>query len=119
MRFQSSYVSVLRGSDKCLQKAALLARTDGCAPPIGDMLTGTGDKLASVCLLQLQDVRDLAMGVIERFTQNICGALSGREFFKEHKHREPQRFTALRSYAGIRADVRWFGKPSPDVGFAA
>ena len=38
---------------------------------IRDMFTGTGDKLADVCLLHLQDVGDLAVGVIERFTQNM------------------------------------------------
>src|SRR5437773_1315438 len=57
--FQSSHVPLLGGIDKGLEKAPLLVRTDGCAPAIGDMLTGAGDELAGVCLLHLQNVRDL------------------------------------------------------------
>ena len=66
----------MRGSDKDLQKPPLLGKTGGYAPAIGDVLTGTGDELARVCLLHLQDVRDLGIRVIERFVQNVCGAFS-------------------------------------------
>src|SRR5438128_1493701 len=68
---QSGHVCLLRGSDKGVKKAPLLARTDGCASAIGDVFTRTGDELADVCFLHLQDVRDLTVGVIECFAQNI------------------------------------------------
>ena len=79
----------MRGSDKGLQEAPLLARTDGCVPAIRDMFTGTGDKLADVCLLHLQDVGDLAVGVIERFTQNIRGTIVGQARVPGGKSTEP------------------------------
>jgi hypothetical protein len=53
--FQSGQISLLGNTDKGLQKSPLLARNDGCAPTIGDMLTGTGDELAGVCFLQQRD----------------------------------------------------------------
>jgi len=93
--FQSGHISIPRGSDKRFQKTPLLSRTDRIAPAIGDMLTGTGDELAGACFLYLQDACDLAVGVIERFAQNICGALCGREFFKQHEYSELQSFTVL------------------------
>ena len=117
--FQPSHVSLLGGTDKGIQKAPLLARTDGCTSAICDMFAGTGDELADVCFLHLQDVRDLVVGVIECFAQNICGAFCRREFLKEQKDRKLQCFTALRTYSGIDAGVHRFGKPRPDVGFAA
>jgi hypothetical protein len=49
------------------------------------MFTGTGDELADVCFLHLQDVRDLAVGVVECFTQNIRGAFPGRKFLKKQQ----------------------------------
>src|SRR5882762_797413 len=115
--FQSSHVSLLSGSDKSLQKAALLAWVDGCAPAICDVFTGTADELPDVCFLHLQDGRDLVVGVIERLVQNICGAFCGREFLKEQQDRKLECFAALRTYSGIGAGVHRFGKPSPDVGF--
>ena len=39
--FQSSHVSLFGSPDKCLQKTPLLLRTDGRAPAIGDVFTGT------------------------------------------------------------------------------
>jgi hypothetical protein len=52
---------------------------------IPDMFTGTGDELADVCFLHFQDVRDLAVGVVECFTQNIRGAFAGRKFLKKQQ----------------------------------
>ena len=117
--FQSGHVSLLRGGDKGLQKAPLLARTDGVHAAICDVFTGAGDELADVCFLHLQYVRDLVVGIIECFAQNICGTFCGREFLEEQQDRKLQCFTALRTYSGIAAGVHWFGKPGPDVGFAA
>ena len=51
--FQTGQVSIPRGSDKGFQKMPLLSRTDGIVPAIGDVLTGTGDELASVCFLKM------------------------------------------------------------------
>jgi hypothetical protein len=48
-------------------------------------------------LLPFQDVGDLAVGIIERFAQNICGTFCGREFLKQHQNRKLQRFAALRT----------------------
>jgi hypothetical protein len=86
--FQSAHVTLLGGIDKGFQKAQLLARTNGRAPAIRDMFTGTGDELAAVCLLHLQDVGDLVVRVIECLSQNICGAFRGREFLKEQQDRK-------------------------------
>src|SRR5689334_12970630 len=83
------------------------------------MFTCTEDKLADVCLLHLQNVCDLAVGVIERFTQNIRSTFCGREFLKEHLDRELQCFSALGTESGIAAGVHRFGKPRADVSFVA
>src|SRR6185312_7653904 len=64
---QSCHVRVLRGSDKGFQKAPLLVRTDGRAPAIRNVFTSTGNQLPGVGFLYLQDVGNLAIGVIESF----------------------------------------------------
>src|SRR5262249_49537107 len=74
---QSSHGSLLRGSDKGLQKAPLLVRTDGRAAAFCDMFASTGDELPDVCFLHLQDGRDLLVRVVERLAQNVCGAFCG------------------------------------------
>src|SRR5215470_10185790 len=117
--FQSGHVSLLRGSNKCLQKAPLLGQADRCALAIGDVFTSAANELADVCFLRLQDGRDLVVGVIERLAQNICGAFCGREFLKKQQNRKFKCFAALRTYSGIAACVHRFGKPNPDVSFAA
>jgi hypothetical protein len=75
---------------KSLQKAPLLVRTDGCAPTICDVFTATGDELANVCFLHMQDICDLAVAVIKCFAQNICCTFTGREFLKEQQDRKLQ-----------------------------
>ena len=50
---QSDEISLLCGTDECLQEAPLFTRTGRCAPPICDMFTGAGDELAGICLLHL------------------------------------------------------------------
>jgi hypothetical protein len=52
---------------KNFQKTALLTRTDGRTPAICDMFTGPGDQLATIFLLNLEDVRDLAVGIVKCF----------------------------------------------------
>jgi hypothetical protein len=61
------------------------------------MFPGAGDELTDVCFLHLQDLRDLAVGVIECFAQNICGTFCGRESLKEQHDRKLQCFTAFRN----------------------
>ena len=116
--FQCSDVSCLGGVNKRSQKAPLLVGTDGSLPPIGDMFAGTGNYLAGVCFLYLQDVCDLAVRVVERFTQNICGPLCRRELLKEHQDGEFQRFGALRTQGGVGGCVHGFWQPFSDVSFA-
>src|SRR5262249_29764005 len=72
-----------------------------------------------VCFLHLQDGGDLVIGVIERLAENICGAFSGREFLEEQQDCKLECLAALCTYFGIGAGVHRFGKPSPDVAFAA
>jgi len=61
------------------------------------MLAGTGDQLADVVFFHLDDFSDLGIFVIESLAKNICGALCGREFLKQYKHRKLQCFAALRT----------------------
>ena len=59
------------------------------------------------------------VGVIECFAQNICGTFCGREFLKQYKDRKFECFTPLRTDSRIATGVHRFGKPGPDVSFAA
>ena len=85
--FQSGHVSLLGGTDEGLQKAPLLAHTDGRATAICDVFASAGDELPDVCFPHLQDGRNLVVGVIERLAQNICCTFSGREFLKQQQDR--------------------------------
>ena len=64
---------------------------------MGDMRSRAGDELPGVCLLDLQNVCDLTVGIVERFAQNVCGPLCRRQLLKQQEDCKPQCFAALRT----------------------
>src|ERR1700722_7433411 len=83
---QRSQVSLLRGSDKGLEKPSLLLRTDRRATPLRNVFASTRDQLACIRFFHLYDVRNLSVGVIERFAQNIGRTLCRRKLLKEQQN---------------------------------
>src|SRR4030095_11301580 len=95
-----------------IEKAPSNARTDGRAPAVGDTLASARCKLPSVCFFQSEDVRDLAICVVERLAKNVHGSFRGREALLQHLKRGPQRFAPFRSRSGVGAGVHWFPNPA-------
>ena len=90
--FQCGEVTSLGCGHEGIEKAPLIARTHESAPAIGDTLASTRRKLTSVCFFESKDVRDLAIGVVERLPKNVHGSFRGREALLQHQERGPQRF---------------------------
>src|SRR5215469_8688447 len=115
---QIDQVTLSRRANKSFKKAPVLVRTDGRASTICDMFAGTRDDLAGVSFLHVQDLRDLAVRVIESFTQDVSRTFCGRESLEQEQDRKLQCLSAFRTYYRIAAHVDRFGKPSVDIGFA-
>jgi hypothetical protein len=65
--------------NKRFEKASLFVGTYSGAPFIRNMFTRPSGELSGICFLNLQNLGDLTVGVVECFTQNVRGALSGEE----------------------------------------
>ena len=58
------------------KEALLLRRTRGDARMARHLITRSGDKLPHVCFFHAKDVGNLAVGIVERLSKHVRGALT-------------------------------------------
>src|SRR4029077_10526498 len=80
--FQSWKIASLRGHHKGVEKASLFARANRLATSISNVFARAGNKLSSVRVGGSNGVGNLIVGIVKRFSQNICGAFCRREFLE-------------------------------------
>lgn len=67
-------IAGLRRGNERMEEAALLGAADACSPSIRDVLSCAGDELARVGLFDVENLRNLAIWVVEGFAQHVRGA---------------------------------------------
>src|SRR5262245_749415 len=76
---ESGEVAASGGRDERIEKADGLGRRRLRRSVTGDMLPGAGHHLASVGLLEAQDPRDVAVGIVEGLAQDVRRLLDRRQ----------------------------------------
>jgi hypothetical protein len=104
----------LRSGEEGVEKGLFVGRGDRPAKFTGETTTRPGGELPGVCLAEGEDLRDLPVRVVERFSQQVGGTFGGRQLLEQDAHRELERFALLRLERGIgclvdRVDKLRFG----------
>src|SRR5690606_32243856 len=72
-------VAVVRGGGELVDEPPVLAGVDGDGVALGEPRSGAPCELASVGLAEVEDLRDVTVGVPEGLAQDVDRALDGRE----------------------------------------
>jgi hypothetical protein len=88
---------------------------DGHASGIGDALPGASHYLPRVGLFESEDVRDVAVRVVERFPEDVGGSFGATQPFNQQQNSRRQRLASFRCDPGIGAGIGWLGVPGSDV----
>ncbi len=117
-RFQGGNVPLSGRGEEGSEQAALLGWGDGGLALFGEMATGAGDELAGVRFLDFEDFGDAAVGIVERFAEDIGGAFLGIQLFEKDEDGEFERLGPFGAESGVGGGVDGFREPRTDVGLA-
>src|SRR5690606_14076345 len=109
-------VAVVRGGGELVDEPPVLAGVDGDGVALGEPRSGAPCEQASVGLAEVEDLRDVTVGVPEGLAQDVDRALDGREPCEERESRDLDRLDALGARGRVRGRVDRFGDPRPDAG---
>lgn len=84
------------------------------AAKAGNVLPGARHHLARVGLSEPQDVRNLAVGIVERLPEDVRRSFGGRQLLHQYQEAQLQRLTSFHCRPGIGAGVDRFQQPGPD-----
>lgn len=116
---QCGEIIFLGSGDEGIETAPSLGRTHERGRLSRDTLPGASDELAGVRFTESKDVRDLAIRVVESFTENVRDSFPGRESLQQQQDGTLQRFAPFRSQFGVGAVVHRLREPGRDIRFAA
>jgi len=86
----------LGGRDEVGEEAPLFDRARRHATLVRDVLASARDELAAVHFADTKHAGDLRIGIVERFAQEVCGALSGQEPLQQEQRGGLERLGLLR-----------------------
>ena len=110
---------MLSRGDKRVEKASVLGRTCGHASAIGDVLPGASHYLPSVGHFKPKDGRDVAVGIVERFSEDVRGSFGRRQPLQQQANPTCQRLASFSSRLRVGAHVDRFRQPGFDARFPA
>lgn len=91
----------------------------GRAGPVGEARARARDDLPGVRFLHVQNVRDVAVGVVERLSEYVRSSLGGRESAEQNECAERQRLRSFGTRGLVRAWIGRLGRPRRHHGLAA
>ncbi len=112
-------VAGLRRGRQRGQQALVLAAVHRQAALAGEPAARAGDELPGVGLGELEDVRDLPVGVVERLAEDVGGALGRRQLLEQRADGRRERFVALDSGRRVGGGVGRLGQPAARGGLVA
>jgi hypothetical protein len=88
---------------------------DGHDSAIGDPLPGARHHLPRVRLFEPEDVRDVAVGIVERLPKDEGGAFGGSQPFEQQQNPGRQRLASFHFQPGVGAGIGWFRQPGSHI----
>ena len=108
-------VSRVGGRHERIEKTSSLGGIRGHPSAIRDVLPSATHHLPRVGLFKPEDVRDVAVWVIERFSKNVGCSLRRRQFLQQQQDPCLEPLGSFRSQARISVGIGSFRQPGSDV----
>src|SRR5262249_34454306 len=99
--FESSDIAALGCSNEGIEKTPSGRYTRVRVPAVGDVLSSARDDLPRVRLFNPKDLRDVAVSIIERFSEDVRGSFGRRQPFHQYPSPPLQRLPSLRALSRI------------------
>ena len=74
--------ALLSSGEEYVEEVPLCCRIYGTVLTVDDMLPGAGHELADIGFFESQEVRDLTIGIVERYSKNVRSAFCRRELLQ-------------------------------------